>query len=244
MLLAADYSQIELRVLARLARDSRLLEIFAQKNSSADAFERIWNAGRGFPASAPVTRADRAKAKTTVYGLLYGQGEAGLAHKLGVSREEARDLTRALYAARASCAGSFARRAKTRGGGAARSAARRAAPAASRARQRGRVGARAEAERRAVNTLVQGTAADLVKLAMERWCRAIATTASSASPRSGDALPVDIEIPAGFDPARASLVAQIHDELMFEVDGDARCVEGRRLSARARAWRAPPRNSV
>ena len=51
---------------------------------------------------------------------------------------------------------------------------------------------------------------------------AIATTASSASPRSGDALPVDIEIPAGFDPARASLVAQIHDELMFEVDGDAR----------------------
>ena len=232
MLLAADYSQIELRVLARLARDSRLLEIFA--HSSADAFERIWNAGRGFPASAPVTRADRAKAKTTVYGLLYGQGEAGLAHKLGVSREEARDLTRALYAAFPSLR-RFIRETRED------ARRRRGAflPLAARLRPLPGLGSadasvRAEAERRAVNTLVQGTAADLVKLAMERWCRAIATTASSASPRSDThALPVDIEIPAGFDPARASLVAQIHDELMFEVDGDARCVEATAQCARA-----------
>ena len=232
VLLAADYSQIELRVLARLARDSRLLEIFA--HSSADAFERIWNAGRGFPASAPVTRADRAKAKTTVYGLLYGQGEAGLAHKLGVSREEARDLTRALYAAFPSLR-RFIRETRED------ARRRRGAflPLAARLRPLPGLGSadasvRAEAERRAVNTLVQGTAADLVKLAMERWCRAIATTASSASPRSDThALPVDIEIPAGFDPARASLVAQIHDELMFEVDGDARCVEATAQCARA-----------
>ena len=232
VLLAADYSQIELRVLARLARDSRLLEIFA--HSSADAFERIWNAGRGFPASAPVTRADRAKAKTTVYGLLYGQGEAGLAHKLGVSREEARDLTRALYAAFPSLR-RFIRETRED------ARRRRGAflPLAARLRPLPGLGSadasvRAEAERRAVNTLVQGTAADLVKLAMERWCRAIATTASSASPRSDThALPVDIEIPAGFDPARASLVAQIHDELMFEVDGDARCVEATAACARA-----------
>jgi hypothetical protein len=65
---------------------------------------------------------------------------------------------------------------------------------------------------------------------MERWCRAIATTLRDASPREvdgkrGDALPLDIEIPAGFDPARVSLIAQIHDELMFEVDDDVACVE-------------------
>ena len=231
VLLAADYSQIELRVLASLARDSRLLEIFAL--SSADAFERIWNAGRGFPASAPVTRADRAKAKTTVYGLLYGQGEAGLAHKLGVTREEARDLTRALYAAFPSLR-RFIRETRED------ARRRRGAflPLAARLRPlpglvSADASARAEAERRAVNTLVQGTAADLVKLAMERWCRAIATTPRDASPRSGDALPLDIEIPAGFDPARVSLIAQIHDELMFEVDGDARCVEATAECARA-----------
>ena len=227
VLLAADYSQIELRVLARLARDSRLLEILAL--SSADAFERIWNAGRGFPASAPVTRADRAKAKTTVYGLLYGQGEAGLAHKLGVTREEARDLTRALYAAFPSLR-RFIRETRED------ARRRRGAflPLAARLRPLPGLGsadasARAEAERRAVNTLVQGTAADLVKLAMERWCRAIANCTRDASP----ALPVDIEIPAGFDPARVSLIAQIHDELMFEVDGDARSVEATAECARA-----------
>ena len=232
MLLAADYSQIELRVLARLARDSRLLEIFA--HSSADAFERIWNAGRGFPASAPVTRADRAKAKTTVYGLLYGQGEAGLAHKLGVSREEARDLTRALYAAFPSLR-RFIRETRED------ARRRRGAflPLAARLRPLPGLGSadasvRAEAERRAVNTLVQGTAADLVKLAMERWCRAIATTASSASPRSDTHARGRSQLESRCRrEARASLVAQIHDELMFEVDGDARCVEATAACARA-----------
>ena len=234
VLLAADYSQIELRVLAHLARDPKLLEILApppkrdeERGSSEranDAFERIWNEGRGVAASAPVTPADRAKAKTTVYGLLYGQGEAGLAHKLGVSREEAGDITRALYAAFPSLR-RFVRETREE----ARRARGAFLPLAARLRPLPGFGsadasARAEAERRAVNTLVQGTAADLMKLAMERWCRVVSAEEKSP-PSSGKKSEPFLAAPPGFDASRASLVAQIHDELMFEVDDDVACVE-------------------
>ena len=234
VLLAADYSQIELRVLAHLARDPKLLEILApppkrdeERGSSEranDAFERIWNEGRGVAASAPVTPADRAKAKTTVYGLLYGQGEAGLAHKLGVSREEAGDITRALYAAFPSLR-RFVRETREE----ARRARGAFLPLAARLRPLPGFGsadasARAEAERRAVNTLVQGTAADLMKLAMERWCRVVSAEEKS-TPSSGKKSEPFLAAPPGFDASRASLVAQIHDELMFEVDDDVACVE-------------------
>lgn len=234
VLLAADYSQIELRVLAHLARDPKLLEILApppkrdeERGSSEranDAFERIWNEGRGVAASAPVTPADRAKAKTTVYGLLYGQGEAGLAHKLGVSREEAGDITRALYAAFPSLR-RFVRETREE----ARRARGAFLPLAARLRPLPGFGsadasARAEAERRAVNTLVQGTAADLMKLAMERWCRVVSAE-EREEPSSGKKSEPSLAAPPGFDASRASLVAQIHDELMFEVDDDVACVE-------------------
>jgi DNA polymerase-1 len=131
-----------------------------------------------------VTPADRAKAKTTVYGLLYGQGEAGLAHKLGVSREEAGDITRALYAAFPSL-----RKVRSRDAFEARRARGAFLPLAARLRPLPGFGsadasARAEAERRAVNTLVQGTAADLMKLAMERWCRVVSAE-EKEEPSSG-----------------------------------------------------------
>ena len=234
VLLAVDYSQIELRVLAHLARDPKLREILAKPRSvgganasftnTNDAFEQIWNAGLGLAASAPVTRADRAKAKTTVYGLLYGQGEAGLARKLGVSREEAREMTRALYAAFPSL-----RRFVTQTREDARLRRGAFLPLAARVRplpgfSSSDASARAEAERRAVNTLVQGTAADLVKLAMDRWCRAIHTSSDEASSAPRDDVP-RIALPVGFEPARVCLVAQIHDELMFETDADAARVE-------------------
>ena len=234
VLLAADYSQIELRVLAHLARDPKLLEILAppprrdeQRGCSErfnDAFERIWNEGRRVAADAPVTPADRAKAKTTVYGLLYGQGEAGLAHKLGVSREEAGDITRALYAAFPSLR-RFVRETREE----ARRARGAFLPLAARLRPLPGFGsadasARAEAERRAVNTLVQGTAADLMKLAMERWCRVVSAE-EKEEPSSGKKSEPSLAAPPGFDASRASLVAQIHDELMFEVDDDVACVE-------------------
>ena len=171
VLLAADYSQIELRVLEKPGSARDILATRRRRSRAKirppDAFGASGTRGRGFPASAPVTRADRAKAKTTVYGLLYGQGEAGLAHKLGVSREELEGLGRALCAPRSRrCAGSCARdarRARRRRGAFLPLAARLGRfPGSSSARTRR---ARAEAERRAVNTLVQGTAADLVKVA-------------------------------------------------------------------------------
>lgn len=217
VLLASDYRQIELRVLAHLAGDERLLAILnpqpnddghatssQNKNKANDAFERIWNAGLGADENAPVSKTDRAKAKTTVYGLLYGQGTNGLASKLGVSVEEARLMTNSLFNAFPRLKRFIKETKQT-----AKNSMRVYIPGSARVRPLpGFASAdnsmRAEAERKAVNTLIQGTASDLIKVAMERWHRLCSPS----------------EVPAGFDPSKAQLIAQIHDELMFEVDAD------------------------
>ena len=59
---------------------------------------------------------------------------------------------------------------------------------------------------------------------MDRWCRAIHTSSDEASSAPRDDVP-RIALPVGFEPARVCLVAQIHDELMFETDADAARVE-------------------
>ena len=84
VLIAADYSQIELRVLAHLAEDPPIGRFVRRAaDDGGDAFKLIWNAARSSPPDAHVSPADRDRAKTTVYGIIYGQGKAGLAEKLG-----------------------------------------------------------------------------------------------------------------------------------------------------------------
>ena len=91
-LLAADYSQIELRMLAHLAGDRGLVALLRRQiTDGGDVFERIWNAGRGAPPETPVAKEDRDRAKRTVYGLLYGQGKTGLAEKLDAPATSRRD---------------------------------------------------------------------------------------------------------------------------------------------------------
>ena len=71
-----------------------------------------------------------------------------------------------------------------------------------------------EAERKAVNTLVQGSAADMMKAAMLRWICAV-----SGGDESGGGFSVHASDVAGkADPSRVRLVAQIHDELLFECE--------------------------
>ncbi len=188
VILSADYSQIELRVLAHLAQDSELLEAF---RSGGDVHVRT--AALIFDKSpAEVTADERRAAKTINFGVLYGMGDSALAKQLRIPREEAARFISA-YFKRYSGVARFMDQTveEARKGGAVRSllGRRRFLP---NLRSSNRA-LRAEAERVARNTPIQGTAADILKLAMV-------------------ALGVDDEERTG-----ARLVLTVHDELVFEV---------------------------
>jgi DNA polymerase-1 len=188
VILSADYSQIELRVLAHLAQDSELLEAF---RSGGDVHVRT--AALIFDKSpAEVTADERRAAKTINFGVLYGMGDSALAKQLRIPREEAARFISA-YFKRYSGVARFMDQTveEARKGGAVRSllGRRRFLP---NLRSSNRA-LRAEAERVARNTPIQGTAADILKLAMV-------------------ALGVDDDERTG-----ARLVLTVHDELVFEV---------------------------
>ena len=90
---------------------------------------------------------------------------------------------------------------------------------------------RAEAERKAVNTLVQGTAADLIKLAMERWVRVCSAgrARDSQSHQNHQNLLAEISrrgVPEAFALSKhCRLIAQIHDELLFEIENDPESIK-------------------
>ena len=97
----------------------------------------------------------------------------------------------------------------------------------------------AEAERRAVNTLVQGTAADPMKRAMVRWAAAAAET-DEGNVRGGGAMdPGAADVARAANPREVRLVAQIHDELLFECDEDPAAVS-RAAERRGDAWGRRP----
>src|SRR5206468_5932224 len=85
---SADYSQVELRILAHLSGDERLAEAFA---AGEDIHRRTAAAVLGLPMDA-VTRQQRERAKAVNFGIVYGQTPFGLAQQLGISPEEAADF--------------------------------------------------------------------------------------------------------------------------------------------------------
>ncbi|HEV2909041.1 MAG TPA: DNA polymerase I, partial [Candidatus Eremiobacteraceae bacterium] len=190
VLLAADYSQIELRLLAHFAEDPNLVDAFAR---GEDIHEYAARAVFIIAADAPVDREMRRRAKAVNFGVLYGQGEFGLAQSVGFSREEAREFIGAYFTR-------FPRvreyidagleRARDQGYVTTLMGRRRWLPDL---RSRN-YGLRAAAERMAMNAPLQGSAADLIKIAMVRVAREL---------RERD--------------LRAGLVLQVHDELMFDV---------------------------
>jgi DNA polymerase I-like protein with 3'-5' exonuclease and polymerase domains len=228
VLLAVDYSQIELRTLAHLARDEKLCGVLRVAGDGGDVFKMIWNLSRDAPRDAPVSAEDRDKAKRTVYGVLYGQGVAGLAEKLACSTDAAKGLIDALFRTFPGLKRfvvATKERARATKSAELPSGRHRPLPGIDAAA----ASARAEAERKAVNTLVQGTAADMMKTAMARWFAAISpapaasASASAISPggAEGDA---HADVRGKADPTRARLIAQIHDELLFECDDARECV--------------------
>ena len=191
-IVSADYSQIELRIMAHISGDPGLTRAFADgldvhKATAAEVFNTTVDA---------VTAEQRRYAKTINFGLIYGMGAFGLAQALGIEQKTARDFIERYFArfagvkrymdeTKASAAATgyvetlFGRRIELpeiRGGNGPR---------------------RSGAERQAINAPMQGTAADLIKLAMIAVQGALDSQAK-----------------------RSVIVMQVHDELVFEVPED------------------------
>ena len=189
-ILACDYSQIELRIMAHLSEDPGLVRAFEQgvdvhRATAAEVFSRPLD---------EVTSNERRAAKAINFGLMYGMSAFGLARNLGIDRGQAQDYV-ALYFSRYPGVRDFMERMRQQ------------------AREQGYVetlfgrrlylndinarnqGLRAGAERAAINAPMQGTAADIIKRAMvnvDSWLQ-----------DHGD---------------QAKMILQVHDELVFETE--------------------------
>ena len=191
-IVACDYSQIELRIMAHLSEDPGLVRAFesgadVHKATAAEVFGRKLE---------EVTGNERRAAKAINFGLMYGMSAFGLARQLGIGRGEAQDYI-ALYFSRYPGVRDFMERTRQQ------------------AREQGYVetvfgrrlyldyinkgtqGQRAGAERAAINAPMQGTAADIIKRAMVAVDQWLADHAS-----------------------RALMILQVHDELVFEAEQD------------------------
>jgi DNA polymerase-1 len=194
LLLSADYSQIELRVLAHLSGDPTLIDTFRRGEDVHDRTSReIFG-----PLSAVPPAEQRRISKMVNYALLYGKTAFSLAKDIGVSRKEAESFIEA-YFARYPKVRTFIDEtiAKARETGQVRTLLGRLRRLPDlRAKS---FPVRMEAERQAMNTPVQGSAADLIKQAMVDLHRELASRAM-----------------------RSRLILQIHDELLLEVpEGEA-----------------------
>ena len=190
VLLSADYSQIELRILAHLSKDPELLRAFQE---GADIHVRTASQVFGV-AESQVTPEQRARTKAINFGIIYGQSGFGLARTLGISQAEARAQIDA-YFARYPGVRAFIREAVKSAeslGFARTMAGRRRYLPDLRSPNRA---LRQAAERMAVNSVIQGTAADVIKRAMIQLDRDLADGAARS----------------------ARMILQVHDELVFEV---------------------------
>jgi DNA polymerase I len=162
VLVSADYSQVELRVLAHLAHDEELIAAF---RAGEDVHERTARAVFGYGPSEAVDRIHRAQAKTINFGVIYGKTEFSLAKELGIPRGEARrfiDGFFELYRGVRRFMDETIDKARRE---------RRVETLLGRRRELRDIDssnhvARQAAERMARNTPIQGTAADLLKVAM------------------------------------------------------------------------------
>ena len=199
VLVTADYSQVELRILAHLCEDETLMAAFHDDQD----IHRIVAAEVFSVAVADVTDQQRARAKTVNFGIIYGQTAFGLAATLRIPRGDAQEFIDS-YKARFPKIDEFVQ--------ACADQARNKGYVETLAGRRRRIGGvdssnaqrRAAAERLAINSVVQGSAADLIKIAMVNIHRRLAA-----------------------DGRPSRMLLQIHDELVFETPAEAAEEEGR-----------------
>jgi DNA polymerase-1 len=220
-LVAADYSQIELRIMAHLSGDQRLLEAFAQgedihRATAAEVFNHPL---------AEVTNDQRRAAKAINFGLIYGMSAFGLAKQLGVAREKAQlyiDLYFLRYPGVKAYMDATREQARQQGYVETLFGRRLYIPDinAKNAQKR------QYAERTAINAPMQGTAADIIKKAMiavDGWIQhspSHLTDARSQTPaRERDsAETTNQEVPKlELGNQQIKMIMQVHDELVFEI---------------------------
>jgi DNA polymerase-1 len=185
VLIAADYSQIELRVLAEFTRDPALLDAF---DRGLDIHRHVAALVEGVPPE-QVTGRQRDAAKAVNFGVIYGQTAFGLSQQIGIPRAEAQAFIDGYFARFAAVKGwvdALVAQARERGFVTTLAGRRRYIPQLS----AGNRNERLQGERIALNSTIQGSAADLIKRAMLR---------------------LDATLPEG-----ARLVLQVHDELIVE----------------------------
>ena len=201
-LASADYSQIELRVLAHFSQDPALLEAFRQgvdihSRTAALLFDRPQQA---------VSPEQRRQAKTINFGLLYGMGPQKLGRELGLSVNEAKEFI-ARYFERMATLKEYYQQvvdaAKQTGFVTTLAGRRRLLPDINSRNAQ----LESQARRQAINTVIQGSAADIIKMAM------LKTAADEPLAALG-----------------ARLILQVHDELVVEAPEAAGRAAGERLS--------------
>ena len=188
ILLAADYSQIELRLMAHFSQDAALVDAF---NNGQDVHRRTASEVLGI-ALEDVTNDQRRQAKAVNFGLLYGMSEFGLIRQLGFTRQESQDYIKQYFHR---YPGIYEYMQRTRQvaleqGFVETILGRRLYTPDIDARN---MMVRKAAERAAINAPLQGSAADIIKIAM-------------------------IEVEKILPKDQAKMLLQVHDELVFEVD--------------------------
>lgn len=207
LLLTADYSQIELRLMAHFAKDASLIELLSKPNG--DVFTMISARWTGKP-EISVALDEREQTKRLVYGILYGMGATALAEQLKCSSNEASEKIKSfknsfpgvatwLQESVASChKNGYVETLK--------------------GRKRflskinfGNSKEKSKAQRQAVNSICQGSAADIIKIAMINIYSVIA---GADEAESSFALATKFQMLKG----RCRILLQVHDELVLEVD--------------------------
>ncbi len=188
-LLAADYSQIELRIMAHLSQDKGLLEAFSRnedvhRKTAAEVFATTINA---------VSSDQRRVAKAINFGLIYGMSPFGLAKQLGITRREAKDYINRYFEHYPDVKNymEITREQAREQGFVETVSGRRLYLPEINARNAAQ---RQYAERAAINAPMQGTAADIIKRAM-----------------------IDVHAFLNKDHPNIRLIMQVHDELVFEM---------------------------
>lgn len=189
LIVDADYSQIELRVMAHLSKDKTLRESFQQQKDV-----HIKTAALVFGVELDNVTADqRRKAKEVNFGIMYGMGAFGLSQRLGISNEEADEFIKAYFASYPGVQQfmvDIVEKARENGYVTTLLNRRRNIPEINSDNRR----IREFAERTAINTPIQGSAADLIKIAM-----------------------INIQRRLESEKLESKMILQVHDELVFDV---------------------------